>query len=271
MTTGVCEERTQRKAAQKSCKVWNRYQQQGPGDTSEEELVKRYLPLVKTVVGRLAISLPSHVDGEDLYSAGLIGLLNALRQYDASKGASFESYARLRIRGSILDELRRMNWVPRSVHARARKVQAVMAELEASLQRMPTEEEMAAAMEMSLDNYHDLLEQIRPATFICLDAVRSGDGEDDWNEHETLADVTQQDTVDTVSRAELARLIAERIEKLPEMHRKVVGLYYYEGMRLREISAICGLCQSRICQIHTQVVLGIKADLEAFETVTKRR
>src|SRR6266516_3066454 len=97
--------------------LWHRYHAAGPGDSSEEELVKKYLPLVKTVVGRLAITLPSHINGDDLYSAGLVGLLNALRQFNPSIGTAFEPYARLRVRGAILDELRRMDWVPRSVHA----------------------------------------------------------------------------------------------------------------------------------------------------------
>jgi len=246
--------------------LWHRYHSTGAGDLSEEELVKQYLPLVRTVVGRVAITLPPHVDTEDLYSAGLVGLLQALRQFNPGLGSSFESYAKVRVRGAILDELRRMDWVPRSVHAKARKIQAMMSELETRLGRPPTDPEVAAGLELSPGEYDRWLEQIRPATFICLDAVQGGDGDEDCSEHEAIADIHQQDTVDQVSRAELARLIAERIQALPDLHRKIVALYYYEGMRLREIAAICNLSESRICQIHTQVVLAIKAHIETQES-----
>src|SRR6266487_3285063 len=121
-----------------------------PGSPAEAEMVEKHLPLVKNVVSRLAMTLPPHVDGEDLYSAGLGGLLSAVRQYDPTAGTAFETYARLRIRGSILDELRRMDWVPRSVHTKARKVQAVMQELEPASGELPSDEQMAQALKLSL-------------------------------------------------------------------------------------------------------------------------
>lgn len=245
--------------------IWQRYHATGPGDASEEELVRAYLPLVKTTVGRLAITLPPHVDSEELYSAALVGLLNALRQFKSGMGSSFESYARLRIRGAMLDELRRMDWAPRSVHVKARKVQSTMVTLEHALQRPPSENEMATALKLSLTEYQQLLEEIRPATFICLDTVGGGENDEVGSEYETLPDLTQPDTVDSVSKAELAELIAERLSKLPDLHRKIIALYYYEGLRLREIAEICGLCESRICQIHSQVVIGIRAQIAAFE------
>ncbi len=244
--------------------VWQRYQVAGQGSTVEEELVHKYLPLVKTVVGRVAISLPPHVETNDLYSAGLMGLLNAVRHYNPQIGTAFEPYARLRIRGAVLDDLRRMDWVPRSVHAKARKIQTAMAELEQRHQRLPTDEEMADALQIPVAEYDRWMADVRPITFVCLDAI-SGAADDELSEHETLADESLRDTADTVSRHELARLVAERIQQLPEVHRKVLALYYYEDYRLREIAAVCGLCESRICQIHTQAILSIRLAVEQYE------
>src|SRR5882762_8136600 len=131
------------------------------------------------------MTLPPHVDGEDLYSAGRGGLLNAVRQYDPTAGTAFETYARLRIRGSVLDELRRMDWVPRSVHVKSREVEAVMRELEQKKGRIPTDEEMAEALNVTLQGYNEILEQIRPATFVSLDAATHYDVDDGTGQNET--------------------------------------------------------------------------------------
>jgi RNA polymerase sigma factor for flagellar operon FliA len=199
-------------------------------------LVERYVPLVKHVVGRLAMTLPPHVDGDDLYSAGLTGLLSAVRQYNPNAGTSFETYARLRIRGAVVDELRRMDWVPRSVHSKARKVQGVMHEIEQKKGRVATEEEMAKALKISLSEYRQWLDEIRPATFVCLDAAFNNECDDAVSQYESLGDVRQEDPLSGTFRREVSRLIAERLEQLPEMQRKVLALYYFEDMRLREIA-----------------------------------
>ena len=246
--------------------LWQRYHAAGPGDAVEEELVKKYLPLVRTVVGRLAMSLPPHVDGEDLYSSGLVGLLNAVRHYNPKLGTHFEPYARLRIRGAILDELRRMDWVPRAVHAKARKVQSAMDGLEQTKGIIPSDADMAATLKIPLAEYHQWLEEIRPATFICLDSAQFNDGEGESSEHDVVASSDQEGPMEAVSRRELARLIAERIQQLPDVHQKVIALYYFEELRLREISAVVGLCESRVCQIHTQAILAIKSFVEKYES-----
>ena len=236
-----------------------------PGSALEGELVERYVPLVKNVVGRLAMTLPPHVDGEDLYSAGLTGLLSAVRQYNPNAGTSFETYARLRIRGAVFDELRRMDWVPRSVHTKARKVQAVMNLIEQKKGRMATEQEMADGLKISLPDYHQWLEEIRPATFVCLDAAFNHDFDDSISQYESLPDQRQEDPLDGTFRREMARVIAERLRELPEMQRKVLALYYFEDMRLREIAEAFGLTESRICQIHAQGILAIKSFLLKFD------
>ena len=225
----------------------------------EEELVRRYLPLVKTVVGRLAMTLPPHVDMEDLYSSGLVGLLNAIRCFNPHAGSSFESYARVRIRGAVLDELRRMDWVPRSVHGKARKVQAVMRQLEQEKGELPTDLEMATAMHLSINQYQQLLDEIRPAVFVCLDSVgpdRDGSG------YDMIPDPCQESPMEGTARRELCGLIADRLQQLPEMQKQVLALYYYEGLRLREIAEAFGVTESRICQVHAQAILAIKSFLQ---------
>src|SRR5437773_868945 len=185
-----------RKLPEKSRPPWPAKRRIRPGSSMEEDLVERYLPLVKHVVGRLAMTLPPHVDGEELYSAGLSGLLNAVRNYNPRAGTAFETYARLRIRGAILDELRRMDWVPRSVHTKARKVHAVMQQIEQRKGRVATEREMAKALKISVGEYNDWLEEIQPATFVCLDAAYSNEFDDGTSQYESLADHRQEDPMD---------------------------------------------------------------------------
>jgi RNA polymerase sigma factor for flagellar operon FliA len=255
-TNTVAEERRR-----KNQELSQRYHQIVPGSVAESELVEEYLPLVKTVVGRLAMTLPPHVDIEDLYSSGLVGLLNAVRNFDPNGGSSFETYARVRIRGAVFDELRRLDWVPRSVHDKARKVQAVMHELEQAIGEIPTDAQMAKAMKMSLDEYQQLIEEIRPATFVCLDSAQNSDEDSESSRYESIPDAAQENPVDTAVRRELARVIADRLEQLPEMQRKVLALYYFEDLRLREIAEVFGVTESRICQIHSQAILAIKSYL----------
>ena len=245
--------------------AWPSARRMRPGSVLESQLVEKYVPLVKNVVGRLAMTLPPHVDGEDLYSAGLTGLLSAVRQYNPNAGTSFETYARLRIRGAVFDELRRMDWVPRSVHTKARRVQAVMNEIEQKKGRVATEQEMAAALKISIPEYHQWLEEIRPATFVCLDAAFNNDFDDSISQYESLADQRQEDPLDGTSRREVAKVIADRLQELPEMQRKVLALYYFEDMRLREIAEGFGLTESRICQIHAQGILAIKSYLLKYD------
>ncbi|MBI3417255.1 MAG: FliA/WhiG family RNA polymerase sigma factor [Verrucomicrobia bacterium] len=238
-----------------------------PGGTAENQLVQQYIPLVKSIVGRLAMTLPSHVEVDDLYSVGLVGLLSAIRNFNPKSGSSLETYARVRIRGAVFDELRRMDWVPRSIHSKARKVQAKMQELEQRKGKMPTDVEMARALKLSLGDYQACLEEIRPATFICLDAAPTGDPDDHGSQYESFADRNQESPLEGTRRHEVSEIIADRLKELPEMQRKVLALYYFEDLRLREIAEVFGLTESRICQIHAQAIVAIKAHLEKYDLV----
>jgi RNA polymerase sigma factor for flagellar operon FliA len=259
---------TQPAAERRRHELSGRYHRSVPGSSDEAELVEQFLPLVKTVVGRLAMSLPAHVDMDDLYSSGLVGLLNAVRHYQPEAGSSFESYARVRIRGAVLDELRRLDWVPRSVHDKARKVQAVMQQIEQQKGEPPSDLEMARALNLSLTNYEELLEEIRPATFVCLDSALNAEDDGEGSRYESVADESQPDPVVSASRRELSRVIAQRLEQLPEVQRRVLALYYFEDLRLREIAEVFGVTESRVCQIHSQAILAIRSYLYQREADT---
>jgi RNA polymerase sigma factor for flagellar operon FliA len=246
--------------------IWKRYARSGPGSAVEEEVVQQYLPLVRAVVGRVAMSLPSHVSGEDLYSAGLVGLLNAVRRFNPKSGASFETYSRVRIRGAVFDELRRLDWVPRSIHDKARKVEKVMRELEQRKGKSPSDAEMAKALKISVDEFQELAEEIKPATFVCLDSVRYADADDGDSQYESVADDTQVHPAEATMANEMAHLVTQRLDKLPEAQRKVLALYYFEDLRLREIAERFGVTESRICQIHSQAILALRSYVQKQES-----
>ncbi len=244
--------------------LWKRYHRR-TDPSAENALVEQYLPLVRTVVARLAMTLPEHVDQDDLNSAGLVGLLQALRNYDPGCGTSFETYARVRIRGAMLDELRRMDWVPRTIHEKARRIQEVINQLEQKLGRAPTEEQMAKALNISVEEYTELLDEIRPAAFVCLDSTASSDGNDSGNLYEVVANPNEDSPIEEVSRRELKDVVLKRLQHLPEIQRKVLALYYHEDLHLREIAEVFGLTESRICQIHSQAILSIRAYIQRYE------
>ncbi|HWC59926.1 MAG TPA: FliA/WhiG family RNA polymerase sigma factor [Verrucomicrobiae bacterium] len=261
-----CEKPTERAADPRrtSQDLWKRYHQQADTHT-ENDLVQQYLPLVSSILGRLAMTLPDHVDHDDLQSAGLVGLLQAVRNYDPSSGNSFETYARVRIRGAMLDELRRMDWVPRTVHEKARKIQQIMGELEQQLGRSPTEAQVAKAMGLSVTDYAKLLDEVRPAAFVCLDAVSTSENGDTGSLYEVVADTSEEGPAEHASRHELKHVVLERLKELPEMQRKVLALYYGEDLHLREIAEVFGLTESRICQIHSQAILAIRSYVQRVE------
>jgi RNA polymerase sigma factor for flagellar operon FliA len=250
--------------------LWQRYHKQVDPD-AENALIQKYLPLVSSAAARLAITLPEHVDRDDLYSVGLMGLLQALRNFDPSCGTSFETYARMRVRGSMLDELRRMDWMPRTVHEKARKIQKAMLQLEQELGAAPTEAQMADALNLTVTDYLQLVNAVRPASFVCLDAVNSSEESDGGSLYEIINNPAAEDPTEQTSRHELKQVIFERLKELPPIQRKVLALYYMEDLHLREIAEVLGLTESRICQIHAQAILAIRAYVHRLEAGHVRR
>jgi RNA polymerase sigma factor for flagellar operon FliA len=238
---------------------------------AENALVQEYLPLVRTVAGRLAMTLPAHVSAKDLFSAGLVGLLQAIRSFSPRGGASFETFARFRIRGAVLDELRRLDWVPRSVHEKARKIHQAVAELEQRLGYAPSELELVQALGLTLDQYRLWSTEVQPVSFLRPDLAPRDGSRDGTTPHERIADESQEDPCETVSRSELKQLVAQRIGQLPEPQRKVLVLYYFKGVRLRDIAEAFGVTEARISQIHSQAIQAIRSFIERKEALALRR
>ncbi len=207
--------------------------------------------------------LPAHVEEADLISYGLGGLISAIERFDLSREIKFETYAITRIRGAIIDELRTLDWVPRSVRARAREFERVNMKLEARLQRAPTDDEMATELEISVDDFQEALVQISNSTIVALDelwSVSDSSG-DQVSLLDTLPDRAAPDPQVLVDESELRDRIADAIAALPEREKLVVALYYYENLTLREIGEVLGVTESRVSQLHTKAVLRLRSKL----------
>jgi RNA polymerase sigma factor FliA len=229
----------------------------------QHELILSMLPLVKTVVGRIAITLPAHVSQEDLISAGLMGLMDAVQRFDASKGCSLKNYVAIRIRGAVLDELRRMDWAPRSVHRQARDFRKVQEALEQRLGREATEAEIATELKISPEELDRLLEAIRPASFISLQDARSHrDESDDLLHEECIADPKSVNPLENTLNNEQQEMMVQAIQALSPVEQKVLALYYHEGLRLKEIALALNVTESRVSQIHTLAVQRLRTKIE---------
>ncbi len=244
--------------------MWRRYK--GTGDEqARERLVVAYAPLVKYVAGRMASGLPSHVEEGDLISYGLIGLINAIERFELEREIKFETYAITRIKGAIIDELRAQDWVPRSVRARAREIERANQKLEHKLQRAPTDDEMAAELEMDVGDFQDALLQISNSSIAALDELWSvGDASGDQvSLLDTLQDENAPDPSAVMDQTDLRDRVAEAISRLPEREKLVIALYYYENLTLREIGEVLGVTESRVSQLHTKAVLRLRGRLTA--------
>jgi RNA polymerase sigma factor for flagellar operon FliA len=242
--------------------LWVEYKQ--TGDTRiRDQLIVRYSPLVKFVAGRVSAGLPHSIDQSDLVSYGMFGLIDAIEKFDTDRQIKFETYAITRIRGAIIDELRTLDWVPRSVRARARQFERANMKLEAKLQRAPTDEEMATELEVSVEDFQEQLVQISNSTIVALDelwSVSDASG-DQVSLLDTLPDRGAPDPQVLVDESELRDRIADAIAALPEREKLVVALYYYENLTLREIGEVLGVTESRVSQLHTKAVLRLRSKL----------
>lgn len=231
---------------------------------THEDLVTTHAPLVKRIAYHLMNRLPSSVQVDDLIQAGMIGLLEAAGNYDAGQGASFETYAGIRIRGSMLDEIRRSDWTPRSVHRKARQVAEVMREIENAEGRDARDVEVAEAMDMSLEQYHQILADASGARIFSYEELsefgevvpgeRSGEGLPSRNQ-------MNEGPLKGLEKAHFKDALGDAIATLPERERLVIALYYDEELNLREIGQVLGVSESRVCQIHSQAAIRLRSRL----------
>ena len=243
--------------------LWARFKSSGDR-MLRDQLILSYAPLVKYVAGRVAVGLPQSVDQGDLVSYGIFGLIDAIEKFDLDRGYKFETYAISRIKGAILDELRSIDWVPRSIRAKARAVERAFQKLEADLHRSPTDEELAAELDMTDEQLQSILGQISFVGIAALDELLIGERGDMTTLGDTIADKTEG-PVALFEITEMKHILARAINTMPEREKVVLTLYYYEGLTLAEIGNVLSVTESRVCQIHTKAVLHLRARIAAAE------
>jgi RNA polymerase sigma factor for flagellar operon FliA len=246
-------------------KLWREYKEHGHPD-ARERLILNYSPLVKFVAGRVAAGLPQNIEQADLVSYGVFGLIDAIDKFDPERGFKFETYAISRIKGAIIDELRSIDWVPRSVRAKARSIERAYSKLENELRRSPDDKEVAAELEMTQEELDSTLSQISFTGLVALDEILGGAGGDkNGGGGGTLGDTItdgRHDPVEAFEVDEMKHLLADMINRMGDRERLVLTLYYYEALTLAEIGDVLGVTESRVCQIHTKAILQLRARLQ---------
>jgi RNA polymerase sigma factor for flagellar operon FliA len=241
-------------------RLWAEYKETGAREL-RDQLIVQYAPVVKYVAGRVSVGLPRHVDESDLASYGMIGLIDAIERFDPVRNVKFETYAIPRIKGSIIDELRSIDWVPRSVRTKARAVEQSYAKLQSTLHRTPHDAEVAADLQMTDGEFQNVLRQVSFVGVAALDEVfRGGDRSERSTLGETLAD-SGAGPMATFEVKETKEALIFAISQMGDREKTVLTLYYYEGLTLAEIGEILGVTESRVCQIHTKAVLQLRAKL----------
>jgi RNA polymerase sigma factor for flagellar operon FliA len=227
------------------------------------KIINEFAPLIKYIASRIAIRLPPHIDLNDLINAGVIGLIDAIEKFDASKQIKFKTYAEFRIRGAILDELRSMDWVPRSVRQKARKVEDAYARLEYSLGRPASDDEVAKEMNVDMDTFHRLLSDTASVSLLSLDDL--GEDDSDLSKRNLLEFIIQDDKdwpSHKIRYAEVSTMVAKAIQSLPEKERMVISLYYYDELTMKEIGHVLKFTESRVSQIHTKAILRLRSKMQ---------
>ncbi len=244
--------------------LWASYTTDGDRDV-RDQLILHYSPLVKYVAGRVAVGLPQRVEPADLVSYGIFGLIDAIEKFDLDRGYKFETYAIARIKGAIIDELRSIDWVPRSVRSKARSLEKAYSKLESNLHRTPTDEELAAELGMSSGQLQTTFSQISFIGLVALDEMIGGErGGDSMTLGDTIADAGDGPMA-AYEVEEMRQILAQAINDMPEREKIVLTLYYYEGLTLAEIGEVLGVTESRVCQIHTKSVIHLRAKIAASE------
>lgn len=230
----------------------------------KEELILQYASLVKYVAGRLSIHIGQHVDYDDMISYGIFGLIDAIDKFDYEKGVKFETYASVRIRGSIIDSIRKLDWVPRTLRQKNKQLETVFSELENALGREPTDAELAERLEMSLEETQELVKKSSVASLVSLNDYLDQNHEITFmNTSGTLIEGPEAQ----YEKAEIKEMLVDAINKLSDKEKKVITLYYFEDLTLKEISSIMGVSESRISQIHSKAVLRLKARLGKYKSI----
>jgi RNA polymerase sigma factor for flagellar operon FliA len=242
--------------------VWVHYKEKDDFE-ARDELIIHYAHLVKYVANRLAIHLSSVVEIDELYSYGIEGLIDAIEKYDHKRNIKFETYAITRIRGSMIDGLRAMDWVPVSVRQKGKELEKTYVALEKSLGRAASDEEVARELGISIDSLHGLLRELASTTIISLDDFLPGEDGDDKKKRivDMLVDNNTDDAQEIIEFKEVKQLLARSISKLPEKEKTVIYFYYFEGLTLKEIGATLDLSESRISQLHTKAILRLRGSL----------
>jgi RNA polymerase sigma factor for flagellar operon FliA len=240
--------------------LWSEFKQTG-ARTLRNQLIIYYTPFVKYVAGRVLAGMPRHFDEDDFVSYGIIGLIDAIERFEPDRNLRFETYAIPRIKGAIIDELRAIDWVPRSVRTKARAVEHAITHLESTLRRTPTDAEVAAQLEMTPDAFHKALGKISSVGIMALDEVqRSGEHSDRSSLGESLPD-RAEGPLEVFEAKESKEALLVAVERMPERERSVLMMYYYDGLTLTEIGGVLGVTESRVCQIHTKALRQLRSKL----------
>lgn len=233
-----------------------------PGE--REELIREYAPLIKFIAQKIAIRLPANIELDDLISSGVIGLMDAIEKFDPTRDNKFKTYAEFRIRGAILDELRSQDWVPRSVRDKAKLLDRTVSDLESELGRQASDEEVAERLGMNLDEFHSLVNQVRPVSVLSIDEIATFSNVDKKSLMSLLEDVRAANPFLKLTGKAIKDAISSGIEELPERQRLVLSLYYYEELNLKEIGKVLRVTESRVSQLHAQAISRLRVKLTAF-------
>jgi RNA polymerase sigma factor FliA len=239
---------------------------QGKLSTAErDQLIIRYAPWVKFIAMRMASKLPSHIQAEDLISAGIIGLIDALDKFNPAREVQFKTYAQIRIQGAMKDELRALDWASRSMRQKVKRLEQVYTTLEQELGRPPASEEVANSLGIEMDEFEEMLDDVKGTSLVSLEELGQGPAsEDKTNLLEALLTREDQDPLEELNLQDLKKALSLAISELPEKERLVLSLYYFEELTMKEVGKVLNLTESRISQLHTQTVLRLRSKLKAY-------
>ncbi len=247
--------------------LWKKYKKD-PDLIIREYFIEKYAPLVKYVAGKVAVGMPHNVEYEDLVSYGTFGLLDAIEKFDPTKEVKFKTYAMTRVRGAIYDELRTIDWIPRSIRQKAKEVEKIIIDLENKMGRAVEDEEIAKELDLSVDELHSLFSKISGTSLVSLNDVWHGSDEsEELSFIETIESPANMNPDVMVEREEIKTMIISAIQKLPDREKKVIVLYYYEDLTLKEIGEVLEVTESRVSQLHTKAIMRLRGRLAQMKNL----